>query len=79
MDTVRDALKGEPTFGDETDPSVLNFIRLLEGSELFIPEEDFWKFYELIPSWSRPLPPAQRGRPAKPDGIFKSQDLEGRF
>jgi hypothetical protein len=55
MDTDRGALKDEPTFRKQTDRSVLNFIRLLEGSQLFIPEEDFWKLYDRTGSWVRPL------------------------
>jgi hypothetical protein len=83
MNTNRGALKSVPTFGDQTDPSVLNFIRLLEGSKLFIPEEDFWKFYELIPSSSGPLAPAQRGRPTKQTESLKAKIwqviLEGKW
>jgi len=70
MNTTRGALKSEPTFGDQSDPSVLNFIRLLEASELLIPEEDFWKLYDRQ---SHSLPPAQRGRPTKQTESLKSK------
>jgi hypothetical protein len=70
METSRGALKAKPTFRDQSDPSVLNFIRLLGGSELLIPEEDVWK----LCAWSGPyLPPARRGRPTKQTEALKAR------